>query len=80
MLSSVPVVGWFLAAIGYDPNRIPTAAQLVSIQNLVLLIPGLMFIGAVILALLHPLSEKRLAKVRWIFQEMHARTAAQAAE
>lgn len=77
---SVPVVGWFLAAIGYDPNQIPTAAQLVGIQNLVLLIPGLMFIGAVILALLHPLSEKRLAKVQMDLQEMHARTAAQAAE
>jgi Na+/melibiose symporter-like transporter len=39
-----------------------------------------MFIGAVILALLHPLSEKRLAKVQMDLQEMHARTAAQAAE
>lgn len=77
---SVPVAGWFLGAIGYDPAQIPTAAQLLGIQNLVLLVPGLMFAGAVILALFHPLSENRLAAVRANLQDMRARKAAQASE
>lgn len=77
---SIPVVGWFLGGIGYDPTQIPTAAQLVGIQNLVLLVPGLMFAGAFILALFHPLSEKRLAGVRADLQELRARKAARASE
>lgn len=60
---SAPMVGWFLAGMDYQPNVALTASQMSDIQNLVLLIPGLIYILAAVLAMLHPLSGKRIAAI-----------------
>lgn len=60
---SVPVVGWLLNAIGYVPDVQLNAAQLIGLQNLVLLVPGTLCLLGVVLACVHPLSEKRLRKI-----------------
>ena len=61
---STIVIGLILQVIGYDPSaQVLSAAQLVGIKNLVLLIPGLFFLVATVLAYLHPLSEKKIAEM-----------------
>ena len=49
--------------IGYDATaEVLTAAQLTGVKNLVLLIPGLFFALATLVAVLHPLSERKIAQ------------------
>lgn len=57
---SAPLVGWLLAGMGYQPNVDLTVSQISSMQNLVLLIPGIFFAIATVLAAIHPLSDKRI--------------------
>lgn len=68
---STIVIGVALEVIGYDPTAaLLTASQLAGIKNLVLLIPGIFFAAATVVALLHPLSEKKL---REMHEDMAAR-------
>lgn len=68
---STIVIGIALEVIGYDPTaELLTASQLAGIKNLVLLIPGLFFAAATVIALLHPLSEKKLKEMH---EDMEAR-------
>ena len=61
---STIVIGILLDVIGYDPlAEVMTAAQITGIKNLVLLIPGLFFLAATLIAYLHPLSEKKIAQM-----------------
>ena len=60
---SAPLVGWFLASMNYNPTLDLTAKQIEGMQNLVLLIPGLIFALATLLSVMHPLSEKRLREI-----------------
>lgn len=60
---SVPVVGWLLNVIGYVPDMALNAQQMAGLQNLVLLIPGILCLIGMILAIIHPLSEKRLKEI-----------------
>ncbi len=60
---SVPVVGWLLNAIGYVPDAVLSATQLVGLKNLVLLVPGLLCIIGMILAAIHPLNEKKMKEI-----------------
>lgn len=58
---STVVIGIILKVINYDPTaQVLTAPQLTGVKNLVLLIPGILFAVATLIAALHPLSEKRL--------------------
>lgn len=41
-----------------------SAAQLTGVKNLVLLIPGIFFAVATVIAILHPLSEKKLTYIQ----------------
>lgn len=68
---SVPIVGWILNAIGYDANATMTAAQITGLENLVLLIPGLICLAGLILAVCHPLSEKKLKEIDASLEEKH---------
>ncbi len=58
------IVNWLLAAMGYEAGAALTAAQVVSMQNLILLLPGIMFVAAFILTLFYPLSGKRVEQIR----------------
>ena len=61
---SVIIIGIALNAIGYDPAAASlTASQLSGLKNLVLLIPGILFIIAAVIAALMPLSEKKIAEM-----------------
>ena len=58
---STIVIGIILEAIHYDATALSlSAAQLTGVKNLVLLIPGIFFAVATVIAILHPLSEKML--------------------
>ncbi len=61
---SVIIIGIVLNAIGYDPAAASlTASQLSGLKNLVLLIPGILFIIAAVIAALMPLSEKKISEM-----------------
>ncbi len=62
---STIVIGIILEAIHYDATALSlSAAQLTGVKNLVLLIPGLFFAVATVIAILHPLSEKKLTYIQ----------------
>lgn len=66
---STVVIGIILKLIGYDATaEVLTAAQLTGVKNLVLLIPGLFFALATLVAVLHPLSERKIAQMH---KDMH---------
>ncbi|HHX75488.1 MAG: MFS transporter [Dethiobacteria bacterium] len=58
------IVNWLLDAMGYEAGAALTAAQAVSMQNLILLLPGIMFVAALVLTLLYPLTGDRVEKIR----------------
>ena len=58
------IVNWLLAAMGYTAGVALTAGQAVSMQNLILLLPGLMFVAAFILTLFYPLSDTHVEQIR----------------
>lgn len=61
---STIVIGVVLDVIGYDATaQVLTSAQLLGVKNLVLLIPGIFFAIATVIAVLHPLSEKKLKEM-----------------
>jgi Na+/melibiose symporter-like transporter len=57
-------VNWMLEGMGYVPGAELSAQQLVSMQNLVLLIPGVMFLIGAGLSVLYPLAADQVAKIR----------------
>ena len=62
---STIVIGIILEAIHYDATALSlSAAQLTGVKNLVLLIPGIFFAVATVIAILHPLSEKKLTYIQ----------------
>lgn len=68
---STVIIGIVLEAIHYDPTAaVLTAAQLTGVKDLVLLIPGIFFVIATIIAIVHPLSEK---KIKQMHGDMQAR-------
>lgn len=68
---STVVVGIVLKVIDYDATAAAlTAVQLTGVKNLVLLIPGIFFALATLVAALHPLSER---KIKEMHQDMRDR-------
>ncbi|MBN1318912.1 MAG: MFS transporter [Anaerolineales bacterium] len=57
-------VNWILDGMGYVPGAELTAKQLASMQNLVLLIPGVMFLAGTIISILYPLMAEQVTKIR----------------
>ena len=60
---STGILNWSLAGIGYTAQAELTAAQTVGMQNIVLLVPGLMFLASMILTLIYPLTEKKMKEI-----------------
>ena len=52
-----------LAGMGYQAGAELTAAQTVSMQNIILLIPAIMLAVALVANLLYPLSNKKMGEV-----------------
>ena len=69
---STVVIGIILEVIQYDPATVEalTTVQLTGLKNLVLLIPGIFFAIATVIAIVHPLSEK---KIRIMHEDMRRR-------
>ena len=63
------ILNWLLAGIGYKAGITLSAAQTVGMQNIILLIPGLMFVAAIIANIIYPLSEKKMGEVYARLQE-----------
>ena len=57
------MINWLLSSMGYVAGAIRQRSQLVSLQNIILLIPGLMLLAAAILVIAYPLSEKKMAEI-----------------
>ena len=57
------LANWLLAGMGYEAGMTMTAAQTVSLQNIILLIPGLMCLAALAANLLYPLGQKKMGEV-----------------
>ena len=49
--------------MGYEAGMALSAAQTVSLQNIILLIPGLMCLAALAANVLYPLSQKKMGEV-----------------
>jgi Na+/melibiose symporter-like transporter len=68
---STIIIGIVLSAIHYDATATAlTASQITGVKNLVLLIPGLLYVVATVIAAMHPLSEKKIAEIH---QDMKSR-------
>ena len=57
------LINWLLAGMGYQAGAELTAAQTVSMQNIILLIPAIMLAVALVANLLYPLSNKKMGEV-----------------
>jgi Na+/melibiose symporter-like transporter len=57
------LANWLLAGIGYSSGITLTAAQTVGMQNIILLVPGLMFLAAIVTNIIYPLNEKKMGEV-----------------
>lgn len=57
------ILNWSLAGIGYEAGIELSASQIVGMENIILLIPGIMFLVSTILALVYPLSEKKMKQI-----------------
>ena len=57
------LANWLLAGMGYEAGMALSAAQTVSLQNIILLIPGLMCLAALAANILYPLSQKKMGEV-----------------
>ena len=57
------MINWLLSSMGYVAGAELVGSQLVSLQNIILLIPGLMLLAAAILVIAYPLSEKKMAEI-----------------
>lgn len=57
------IANWLLDGMGYEPGAALSAAQTVSMQNIILVIPAVMLIAALVANIVYPLSEKRMGEV-----------------
>lgn len=57
------IANWLLSGMGYVPGATLTAAQTVSMQNIILVVPAVMLAVALIANILYPLSEKKMGEV-----------------
>lgn len=60
---SAGIANWLLDGMGYVAGAVLTAPQLVSMQNIILLVPALLFVAALITNLAYPLTEKAMGGV-----------------
>ncbi len=60
---SAGIVNWSLSGIGYVAGAELSAAQTVGMQNIILLVPGIMFIVSTVLSIVYPLSEKKMKQI-----------------
>lgn len=60
---SAGIVNWSLSGIGYVAGAELTVAQTVGMQNIILLVPGIMFLVSTILSAVYPLSEKKMKEI-----------------
>ena len=61
---SAGAANWALEAINYVPGTTMDAAQVEGLKNIVLLIPGALFLVALVLTCFYPLTEKRMKAVQ----------------
>ena len=73
---STGILNWGLAGIGYTGQAELTAAQTVGMQNIILLVPGLMFLASMILTLIYPLTEKKMKQIEAELKEKRAQASA----
>ena len=57
------LANWLLAGMGYEAGMTMNAAQTASLQNIILLIPGLMCLAALAANILYPLGQKKMGAV-----------------
>lgn len=57
------LANWLLAGMGYEAGMTMNAAQTASLQNIILLIPGLMCLAALAANILYPLGQKKMGEV-----------------
>lgn len=57
------IANWLLDAMGYEAGAALTAAQTVSMQNIILVVPAVMLIAALVANIVYPLSEKKMGEV-----------------
>ena len=60
---SAGIVNWSLSGIVYVAGAELSAAQTVGMQNIILLVPGIMFIVSTVLSIVYPLSEKKMKQI-----------------
>lgn len=70
---SAGIVNWSLSGIGYVPGAELSAAQTVGMQNIILLVPGIMFLVSMVLSMIYPLSEKRMKEIEAELKEKRAK-------
>lgn len=57
------IANWLLDSMGYVAGEALTAAQMVSMQNIILVVPAVMLIAALVANIAYPLSEKKMGEV-----------------
>lgn len=61
---SAGAANWALEAINYTPGSSMDAAQIEGLKNIVLLIPGILFVAALVFTLFYPLTNKKMESVQ----------------
>lgn len=63
------IANWLLEGMGYVPGAELTVAQTASMQNIILVVPAVMFAVALIANMLYPLTEKKMGGVYAALEE-----------